>query len=71
VLREAGVIAGRREGKSMIYHLTDEWMRHLLDAMHQIFRPNGVKAFAAEPSEAAPRKVAVVSGAAAFARVSA
>jgi DNA-binding transcriptional ArsR family regulator len=65
-LREAGVIEGRREAKAVIYHLADERTRHLLDALHRIFSPEGLAAPAAptspprrralRPSLASPRK---------------
>jgi len=66
-LREAGVIEGRREAKAVIYHLADARMRHLLDALHRIFGPEGMAAMVAQPS---PRpRVASSMGAASFARV--
>jgi DNA-binding transcriptional ArsR family regulator len=66
-LREAGVIEGRREAKAVIYHLADEQTRHLLDALHRIFCPEGLAALAAQTS---PRpSVASSMGAASFARV--
>jgi DNA-binding transcriptional regulator PaaX len=43
-LREAGVIEGRREAKAVIYHLADARTRHLLDALHRIFPPEGLAA---------------------------
>ena len=67
-LREARVIQGRREAKSVIYHLADERMRHLLDALHKIFCPRGLAALIAETSRTAPRLVST-AGAASFARV--
>ena len=66
-LREAGVIEGRREAKAVIYHLADERTRHLLDALHRIFSPEGLAAPAA-PTSPRPR-VASSAGAASFARV--
>ena len=66
-LREAGMIEGRREAKAVIYHLTDERTRHLLDALHRIFSPEGLAALAAQTL---PRpRVASSAGAASFARV--
>jgi DNA-binding transcriptional ArsR family regulator len=66
-LREAGLIEGRREAKAVIYHLADEQTRHLLDALHRIFCPEGLAALAAKTS---PRpRVASSMGAASFARV--
>jgi DNA-binding transcriptional ArsR family regulator len=66
-LREAGVIEGRREAKAVIYHLADEQTRHLLDALHRIFSPEGLAALTAHTS---PRpRVASAAGAASFARV--
>lgn len=66
-LREAGVIEGRREAKAVIYHLANARMRHLLDALHRIFGPDGL---AAPAAEASPRpRVASSMGAASFARV--
>jgi DNA-binding transcriptional ArsR family regulator len=66
-LREAGVIEGRREAKAVIYHLAHEQTRHLLDALHRIFSPEGLAALAAQTS---PRpRVASSAGAASFARV--
>ena len=66
-LREAGVIEGRREAKAVIYHLADERTRHLLDALHRIFSPEGLAALTAQTS---PRpRVASSAGAASFARV--
>ena len=66
-LREAGVIEGRREAKAAIYHLAHEQTRHLLDALHRIFSPEGLAALAAQTS---PRpRVASSAGAASFARV--
>jgi len=66
-LREAGVIEGRREAKAVIYHLADARTRHLLDALHRIFSPEGLAALAAQTS---PRpRVASSAGAASFARV--
>jgi len=68
-LREAGVIEGRREAKAVIYHLADAQTRHLLDALHRIFGPEGLAALAAQTS---PRpSVASSMGAASFARVAA
>jgi DNA-binding transcriptional ArsR family regulator len=66
-LREAGVIEGRREAKAVIYHLADARTRHLLDALHRIFGPEGLAAPAA-PTSPRPR-VASSAGAASFARV--
>jgi DNA-binding transcriptional ArsR family regulator len=66
-LREAGVIEGRREAKAVIYRLTDEPTRHLLDALHRIFCPGGLPVLAAQNSPG-PR-VASSMGAASFARV--
>ena len=66
-LREAGVIEGRREAKAVIYHLAHEQTRHLLDALHRIFSPEGLAALAAQTS-LRPR-VASSAGAASFARV--
>jgi DNA-binding transcriptional ArsR family regulator len=66
-LREAGVIEGRREAKAVIYHLADERTRHLLDALHRIFSPEGLAALTAQTF---PRpRVASSAGAASFARV--
>jgi DNA-binding transcriptional ArsR family regulator len=66
-LREAGVIEGRREAKAVIYHLADEHTRHLLDALHRIYCPEGPAALAAQTS---PRpRIAWTMGAASFARV--
>ncbi len=67
-LREAGVIAGRREAKAVIYQLTDERTRHLLDALCRIFRPEGLTAPRLE-SLPRTRPRAASSGAASFARV--
>jgi DNA-binding transcriptional ArsR family regulator len=69
VLREAGVVQGHRESKSVIYRLADERIRHLLDSLQRIFCPDGVAAFVAEPSQATPGRVASTWGAAVFARV--
>jgi DNA-binding transcriptional ArsR family regulator len=66
-LREAGVIEGRRQAKAVIYSLADERTRHLLDALHRIFGPEGLAALAAQPS-ARPRVISW-AGAASFARV--
>ena len=66
-LREARGIEGRREAKAVIYHLADERTRHLLDALHRIFSPEGLAAPAA-PTPPRPR-VASSAGAASFARV--
>jgi DNA-binding transcriptional ArsR family regulator len=68
-LREAGVIQGRREAKSVIYHLADERMRHLVDALHRIFCPNGLAAFIAETSDKPRPPLVSTAGAASFARV--
>ena len=66
-LRDAGVIEGRREAKAVIYHLADARTRHLLDALHRSFSPEGLAAPAAQTS---PRpRVASSAGAASFARV--
>jgi DNA-binding transcriptional ArsR family regulator len=68
-LREAGVIEGRREAKAVIYHLVDDRMRHLLDALHRIFCPTDRQPLAAElPAQSRPR-VSSSAGAASFARV--
>ena len=66
-LREAGVIEGRREAKAVIYRLADEQTRHLLDALHRIFCPDGLAALA--PQTSARQRVASSMGAASFARV--
>ena len=68
-LREAGVIRGRREAKSVIYHLADQRMRYLLDAMHRIFRPDGVLALIAETSAKPAARLLSTAGASSFARV--
>lgn len=68
-LREAGVIEGRREAKAVIYHLADERLRQLLDALHRIFCPAGVSALVTEqPSSQSPSTVPIAA-AAVFARV--
>jgi DNA-binding transcriptional ArsR family regulator len=68
-LREAGVIAGRKEAKAVIYHLADERVRHLLDALHRIFDPAGLRAPGAESLSQSRPRVASSDGAASFARV--
>jgi DNA-binding transcriptional ArsR family regulator len=68
-LREAGVIAGRKEAKAVIYHLADERVRHLLDALHRIFDPAGLQALGAESLPQPRSRVASSAGAASFARV--
>lgn len=66
-LREAGVIKGRRQYKAVIYSLADARTRHLLDALHRIFSPEGLSALAAQtPTQS---RVVSASGAASFARV--
>src|ERR1700726_5074684 len=66
-LREAGVIEGRREAKAVIYHLADEQTRHLLEALHRIFSPEGLAALGVQTARR-PR-VASAADAASFARV--
>jgi DNA-binding transcriptional ArsR family regulator len=68
-LREAGVIEGRKEAKAVIYHLADERVRHLLDALHRIFGPAGLQTLGAEPPHQSRPRVASSAGAASFARV--
>jgi DNA-binding transcriptional ArsR family regulator len=68
-LREAGVIAGRKEAKAVIYHLEDQRVRHLLDALHRIFGPAGLQALGAESLPQSRPRVASSAGAASFARV--
>jgi DNA-binding transcriptional ArsR family regulator len=66
-LREAGVIEGRRQAKAVIYSLADARTRHLLDALHRIFGPEGYSALAAQtPTQS---RVVSAAGAASFARV--
>jgi DNA-binding transcriptional ArsR family regulator len=66
-LREAGVIEGRRQNKAVIYSLADARTRHLLDALHRIFGPEGYSALAAQtPTQS---RVVSAAGAASFARV--
>jgi hypothetical protein len=40
------VIEGRRDAKAVIYHLADDRTRHLLDALHRIFSPEGLATLA-------------------------
>jgi DNA-binding transcriptional ArsR family regulator len=70
-LREAGVIEGRREAKAVIYHLVDDRMRHLLDALHRMFCPTELQALGAESHAQSNYRTRVASsaGAASFARV--
>jgi DNA-binding transcriptional ArsR family regulator len=68
-LREAGVIEGRKEAKAVIYHLADQRVRHLLDALHRIFDPAGLQGLGAEPPQQSRPRVASSAGAASFARV--
>lgn len=68
-LREAGVIEGRRDAKAVIYTLADPRIRHLLDALHRIFSPEGLPVITAEPPEQDRPRVASAAGAASFARV--
>ncbi|MFZ2872403.1 ArsR/SmtB family transcription factor, partial [Zavarzinia sp.] len=37
ILREAGIVIGRREAKSVIYQLSDERARPLIAVMNQLF----------------------------------
>jgi DNA-binding transcriptional ArsR family regulator len=66
-LREAGVIKGRRQYKAVFYSLADARTRHLLNALHRIFSPEGLSALAAQtPTQS---RVVSAAGAASFARV--
>lgn len=66
-LREAGVIEGQRQAKAVIYSLADPRTRHLLDALHRIFGPEGYSATAAQtPTQS---RAVSTAGAASFARV--
>src|SRR6202035_1209041 len=66
-LREAGVIEGRRQYKTVIYSLADARTRQLLDAVHRIFGPEGYSALAAQTPTG--QRVVSLPGAASFARV--
>lgn len=37
ILREAGIVAGRRDAKSVIYHLSDERARPMIAVMNNLF----------------------------------
>ncbi|MCF4165879.1 metalloregulator ArsR/SmtB family transcription factor [Zavarzinia compransoris] len=37
ILREAGIVAGRRDAKSVIYHLADERARPMIAVMNNLF----------------------------------
>ena len=64
ILREAGIIAGRREAKSVIYRLTDDRARPLIALMNTLFC--GQPAALAPQPEAAPPRPASLGEAAAF-----
>lgn len=64
ILREAGIIAGRREAKSVIYRLTDDRARPLIALMNTLFCGQPV-ALVPQP-EAAPPRPASLGEAAAF-----
>lgn len=67
-LREAGVIEVQRAARASIYKLSDDRMRQLVGALHQIFCPEGPAALAEPSTQALPLAVRA-SGAASFARV--
>lgn len=64
ILREAGIIAGRREAKSVIYRLTDDRARPLIALMNTLFC--GQPAALLPQPEAAPPRPASLGEAAAF-----
>jgi DNA-binding transcriptional ArsR family regulator len=68
-LREAGIIEGRREAKAVIYFLADVRMRHILDALHRLFSPQGMQSLAESPPGSALGRGLSWTGAAQFARV--
>lgn len=68
-LRDAGVIEGRRSAKAVIYSLTDERLRQLLLALHQVFCPSGVAALVANAPKSQPMPNAAMAASAVFARV--
>ncbi|PWR19639.1 ArsR/SmtB family transcription factor [Zavarzinia compransoris] len=65
ILREAGIIAGRREAKSVIYRLTDERARPLIALMNSLFCGQPV-APAVLPAGPGPSRPASLGEAAAF-----
>lgn len=56
ILREAGIVIGRRDAKSVIYHLSDERARPLIAVMNQLFCGGAtVEATPARSAAPAPR----------------
>ncbi|GAB0117086.1 ArsR/SmtB family transcription factor [Acidisoma sp. 7E03] len=70
VLREAGVIEGRREAKAVIYHLAEPRIAALLQALWQIFCADTARQDMASPARPAGSAMPFAdAGAAAFARL--
>lgn len=64
ILREAGIVIGRREAKSVIYRLCDERARPLIAVMNQLFC-GGAAAPMPAPAPAAPAEAELALGEAA------